>query len=187
MNAKIGDNIYPLSLINEKQISKQLTNVGAGSRETFGKILRRRVSSVLSELTPVKTDIVNGKEVHAFYGAVINVAGVIKVILNDFHQVDDSHVAGTFFIVHAKEGIDSDHEYATYKHVLNFDEDKEKFYKGKNIKPFMPTLQTKSFTEPLNTMIKVNTHGGARKREVQRDSGYHQRSIRRNRSPESDG
>ncbi|QWL58204.1 hypothetical protein HQ400_07755 [Aeromonas jandaei] len=163
-NVKIGDTVYPLHMLNEKQIGKELTKIGIGSRETFGKIVRRRLASAIEELTPVKTEIVNGKEVHSYYAAVINVAGVVKIALTDYHRVDDSHVAGTFFIIHAKEGLNGeDHDYATYKHVMNFDADKEKFYTGKNIKPFTPSLNTKSFTEAVNTMTKVNTHGGARK------------------------
>lgn len=151
-NVKIGNEIYPLQVLNEKQIGKELTNIGIGSRETFGKIVRRRLKSAIEEL--------NGE----IYAAVINVAGVIKIAMTDYHKVDDSHVAGTFFIIHAKEGLNGEeHDYATYKHVMNFDADKEKFYTGKNIKPFMPTLKTKSFTEPVNIMTKVNTHGGARK------------------------
>ncbi len=71
-----------------------------------------------------------------------------------------------FFIIHAKEDVNGDHDYATYKHVLNFDEDKEKFYCGKNIKPFAPSLKTKSFTEPVNTMQKIEKRGGARKVEA---------------------
>ncbi|MGL6606596.1 hypothetical protein [Aeromonas hydrophila] len=151
-NVKIGNEIYPLQVLNEKQIGKELTNIGIGSRETFGKIVRRRLKSAIEEL--------NGE----IYAAVINVAGVIKIAMTDYHRVDDCHVAGTFFIIHAKEGLNGeDHDYATYKHVMNFDADKEKFYTGKNIKPFTPSLNTKSFTEAVNTMIKVNTHGGARK------------------------
>lgn len=153
-NVKIGDAVYPLQVLNEKQISKELTKVGVGSRTNFGIVLRRRLKSTIQEL--------NGE----IYAVVINVAGVIKIAMTDYHKVDDSHVAGTFFIIHAKEDIDGDHDYATYKHVMNFDDDKEKFYNGKNIKPFTPSLKNKSFTEPVNTMIKIEKRGGARKVEA---------------------
>ncbi|WP_447835907.1 hypothetical protein [Aeromonas salmonicida] len=165
-NVKIGDAVYPLQVLNEKQISKELTKVGVGSRTNFGIVLRRRLKATIEELTPVNTEIVNGKEVHSYYAAVINVAGVVKIALSDYHRVDEFHVTGTFFIIHAKEDIDGDHDYATYKHVMNFDDDKEQFYNGKNIKPFMPSLQTRSFTEPVNTMTKIEKRGGARKVEA---------------------
>ncbi|QLH66490.1 hypothetical protein HXV88_08495 [Aeromonas veronii] len=165
-NVKIGDTVYPLQMLNEKQIGKQLTNIDVGGKVGFGRIVRNRIKAAIDELTPVQTTVINGKEVYSYYAAVIIVAGVIKIALSDFHRVDDSHVAGTFFIIHAKEDINGDHDYATYKHVLNFDEDKEKYYVGKNIKPFMPTLKTKSFTEPVNTMIKIEKRGGARKVEA---------------------
>lgn len=151
-NVKIGNEIYPLQVLNEKQISKALTKAGVGSRTGFGIVLRRRLKAAIEEL---HGDI---------YASVINVAGVIKIAMTDYHRVDDCHVAGTFFIIHAKEGLNGEeHDYATYKHVMNFDADKEKYYTGKNIKPFTPSLNTKSFTEAVNTMTKVNTHGGARK------------------------
>lgn len=165
-NVKIGDTVYPLQMLNEKQIGKQLTNIDVGGKVGFGRIVRNRIKAAIDELTPVQTTVINGKEIYSYYAAVIIVAGVIKIALSDFHRVDDSHVAGTFFIIHAKEDINGDHDYATYKHVLNFDEDKEKYYVGKNIKPFMPTLKTKSFTEPVNTMIKIEKRGGARKVEA---------------------
>lgn len=165
-NVKIGETIYPLSMCNEKQIGKQLTAIGIGSRDSFGKAVRNRLKAAISELTPVVTTVVKEKEVHSYYAAVINIGGVIKIALSDYHRVDNCHVAGNFFIIHAKEDINGDHDYATYKHVLNFDEDKEKFYCGKNIKPFAPSLKSKSFTEPVNTMQKIENRGGARKVEA---------------------